>query len=83
MYHDSFGFFLAQWMGEHFCSATFLYAAHHTKTASVDRDWHAHNSPTFVVLQSVERFAMHAFTGSTLDDLALANAAAGGSAFKK
>jgi hypothetical protein len=63
-------------MAGHFCSATFLLASHDPQTASVDRDWHSHNSPTFVVLESVEHFAMHTFTISALNEFVLANAAA-------
>jgi hypothetical protein len=77
MYHDSFGFFLAQWMAEHFCSATFLFPNQYPKTASVDRDWHSRNTPTFVVLESVERFSLvSSFTISILSELELANTAA-------
>jgi len=69
MIHDSFGIIFAPWMANHFCSAIFYFPTKNAVTGAVDRDWLMANRPTFVVLESVERYMTHPFARSTLDKL--------------
>jgi hypothetical protein len=69
MYHDSYGIHLAQWMVEHFCDSTYYFPADHPATASFDAEMLAKTKPTFVVLESVERFATHPINAAILDAL--------------
>jgi hypothetical protein len=69
MYHDSYGIRLAQWMVEHFCNATFYFPANNLATATFDRAWIAQTQPTFVVLESVERFDTEPVVATILDEI--------------
>lgn len=73
MVHDSFGIHLAPWLVSHFCTTMFYFPTKNEAMASFDRAWLIENKPTFVVLESVERFLVHPFVQTTLERLDVAD----------
>lgn len=70
MVHDSFGLHIAPWIAIHFCSATLYFDSAFPDTAAVDRRILTRSPPTFVVVETAERFATGAYATGVLDRLA-------------